>query len=109
MKRDEALKLIPAGGFIKVATENKVKLSSQDRITLIRKGNELYNRGEVEKAKRIFLTTNYTDGLIRIGQYYEKKNRHIEALQMYWIAPAPDRRDVLIETMSSIVRKWLKE
>ena len=109
MNKDEALKLIPADGFIKVATENKVQLSSQDRIALVRKGNQLYNQGEIEKAKRIFLTTNYTDGLTRIGQYYEKQNRHIDALRMYWLAPAPGRRDALIETMSSIVRKWLKE
>ena len=70
MNKEQALKLIPANGFIKVATENKIELSSQQRIALIRKGNELFNQGEFEKAKRIFLTTSYSDGLTRIGQYY---------------------------------------
>jgi len=109
MNKEKALELIPADGFIKVATEKKVPLDSRDRSALIRKGNEMFNRGEIELAKRIFLTTSYSDGLIRIGRYYEQQNRHIDALRMYWIAPAPEKRDALIETMSSIVRKWLKE
>ncbi len=109
MDRREALKLIPPDGFLKVAAGSDVKLSAGQRATLIRKGNELFNAGQIEKAKRIFLTTSYSDGLIRIGQYYEQQDRHIEALRLYWVAPAPDKRDALIETMASVVRKWLKE
>jgi len=109
MDRQEALKLIPADGFLKVTAGSDVTLSAGQRTALIRKGNELFNAGQIESAKRIFLTTRYSDGLIRIGQYYEQQDRHIDALRLYWIAPAPDRRDALIETMASVVRKWLKE
>jgi hypothetical protein len=109
MNKQQALKLIPASGFLKVAADSSVVLSKEQRAALIRKGNQFFNLGDIEKAKRIFLTTSYSDGLIRIGQKYEQQNRHVEALRMYWLAPAADKRDALIETMASIVRKWLKE
>ena len=109
MNRQQALKLIPASGFLKVAAAGSVALSKEQRAALIRKGNQFFNLGDIEKAKRIFLTTSYSDGLTRIGQKYEEQNRHVDALRMYWLAPAPDKRDALIETMASIVRKWLKE
>ena len=108
MRKKSALELIPSGGFLKV-TKPGVRLDGQQRSALIRKGNEFFNQGNIENAKRIFLTTGYSDGLIRIGRHYEQQDKHLEALRMYWLAPAPERRDALIERTASIVRKWLKE
>ncbi len=58
----------------------------QERIRLIRLGNECYNRKEYEHAQRIYITVKYTDGLIRLAKYYEEQKNIFEALRMYWLA-----------------------
>lgn len=100
---------IPKEGFIKVSSPKAAPLSGQQKTALIRKGNELFNAGDYEAAKRIFLTTGYTDGIIRMGDHYVKANEPLEALRMYWIAPAPDKKELILEGMSRVLHKWLKE
>jgi hypothetical protein len=97
---------LAAPGFIKTSA---APLSAQQRAILIRKGNELFNKGDVEQSKRIFLTARYTDGIIRLGDYYMKKNQPLEAFRMYWLAPDRRKSDQLIEKMAGVVRGWLKE
>ncbi len=85
-------------------------LTPKERIVLIRKGNELLNDGEVEKAAKIFITTAYKDGLIRIGDYYyfEKKNP-FRALHFYLEAKYEKRIRELTERMAMVLKKWLNE
>ncbi|MDH4199506.1 MAG: hypothetical protein OEV66_03910 [Spirochaetia bacterium] len=45
-------------------------LSDKERTALIRKGNQAFNDGNIDLASRIFKTTQYKDGLIRVGDYY---------------------------------------
>jgi hypothetical protein len=99
----------PAPGFVKVSEDRRPKLSSQQRSALIRKGNEFYNRGNLAEAKRIFLTAHYSDGLIRIGDYYKGKNKPLEAFRMYWQAGDSSRSQPMIEKMAGVVRHWLIE
>ena len=108
-KYEKALNNIPSEGFIKLSSAKPVVLSGADKAALIRKGNTFFNSGEYEKAKRIFLTTGYTDGLIRIGDWHLKQNEPLEAIRMYWIAPAPDKVETWIGKASEAVSKWLKE
>ena len=76
----------PSDGFIKV-TDSPVKgLNSEQKALLNRKGNFLLNSGKIEEARRIFITTGYSDGLIRIGDIYLKKNKTIDALKLYLLA-----------------------
>ncbi|MFP4375901.1 MAG: hypothetical protein ACLFP4_02555 [Spirochaetales bacterium] len=96
-------------GFQKTTLEQRPSLSGEQRSALIRKGNELFNRGAIEQARRVFLTARYTDGLIRIGDHYLKKNDHLEAFRMYWLAPEPRKAEYLIERMAGVVRSWLQE
>lgn len=91
-------------GFTKITT-----LSDKERIVLNRKGNSFLNEGKIDTAKRIFLTTGYSDGLSRVGDYYYKENNYIEALKMYIAAPASQKKDELLAKMSSTLRGWLKE
>jgi len=88
---------------------NKV-LTPKERLVLIRKGNELFNKGEVEKAAKIFVTTSYKDGLIRVGDYYyfDKKNP-LKALHFYIEAKYEKRIRELTERIVAILKKWLKE
>lgn len=94
-------------GFIK--TTDRPALDGSQRAALIRKGNELYNSGQIDAAKRVFLTTRYTDGLRRLGDYYYEKNDILEAFRMYWLAPDQRKVDYLVERMAGVVREWLKD
>ena len=51
--------------FIK--TTLKPGIDGTQKVILNRKGNVLFNSGDIEGARRIFMTTGYTDGLVRIG------------------------------------------
>lgn len=100
---------IPAEGFIKVVNPRVETLTAEQRTVLIRKGNALYNAGEYEKAKRIFLTTGYSDGLIRLGDRSLKENDPFEALRLYKIAPARDKANALIEKMAGVLKRWIND
>ena len=102
------LKNMPREGFIKFGKDPSPPLTSTQRTTLIRKGNELFNSGRIEEAKRIFLTAQYGDGLGRVGDYYFERQQPLEALKMYRLAPAPDKAEKLVERMSLVVRSWLQ-
>ncbi len=108
MGAEDALKKLPRGDFLRL-TEATVQLPGDRKSALIRKGNDLFNQGKIDMARRIFVTTKYTDGLIRLGNLYMKERRPLEALRMYWIAPHARRREALIEKMALVLRRWLKE
>ncbi len=109
MNKTDILNKIPAEGFIKLKSQKIENLTAGDKTGLIRKGNELFNAGEIEKAKRIFLSTGYTDGIIRIGDVYYKNNEPLKALNMYWLAPAKEKKELLITEISAVVKRWLNE
>ena len=96
-------------GFIKTVKTGKSEISSSDKVALIRKGNELFNSGNYETARRIFMTTGYSDGLIRMGDYYMKNKNPVDALKMYWMAPAPVQFEQISEQTAAVISKWLKE
>jgi hypothetical protein len=109
MKKEEVLKKIPKEGFLKVTDYRKTDLSSQQKTVLNRKGNQLFNEGKYDQAERIFLTTGYSDGIMRMGDHYYNNNNMLEAFRMYVIAPAPDKKEMMIEKMAGIVRYWLHD
>jgi len=109
MKRNDILDLIPEDGFLKIPESGKVPLSPERKVKLLRKGNQLFNEGDIKTAERIFITIGYTDGLIRVGDYYYSKNDPLEALRMYKAAPAPDKVEMIVTRMAQVVRKWLNE
>jgi hypothetical protein len=84
-------------------------LDGARKVALNRKGNILYNQGDIEGAKRIFLTTGYSDGLSRIGDYYKSKGRMLDALRMYWIAPDRTKAGFIIEQLSVLIKNILQE
>ena len=60
------------GGFIKTSDSPLRTLNSEQKVLLNRKGNVLFNEGDIHNAKRLFITTGYSDGLNRIGDIYKK-------------------------------------
>jgi hypothetical protein len=107
--REELLKRLPREGFLKIADSQAVEVPAEQKAALIRKGNELFNLKCYEQAKRIFLTTGYTDGLIRLGNVYLAQNNSLEALRMYWLAPDRRKVDALLEKAVGVLKQWLKE
>ena len=93
--------------FIKVSTPAPVEGSQ--KAALNRKGNQLFNAGDVEGARRVFMTTGYSDGLSRVGDYYKSNDRLLEALKMYWIAPDRKKSGPLIEQLAGVMKSLLEE
>ncbi|MDR1211594.1 MAG: hypothetical protein LBK40_05115 [Spirochaetaceae bacterium] len=95
------------GVFVK--TGRKTDLDGPQKAALNRKGNMLFNSGNIEGARRVFLTTGYTDGLVRVGDYYLSRGRNLDALRMYWLAPDHKKSEPIIAQLSFIIQKLLKE
>jgi hypothetical protein len=93
--------------FIKTTTGPVV--GSADKAVLNRKGNVLFNSGDIEGARRIYLTTGYSDGLIRVGDQYKSQGRFVDALRMYWIAPDRNKAESIIMQFSMILQKLIHE
>jgi len=100
---------LPKEGFIKVTGKKPSKIKKEEKVALIRKGNELFNKGKYKLAQRIFLTTGYTDGLIRLGQYYYKNNQPLEALKMFWLAPYKKGIEAMASKLAGMISLWLRE
>lgn len=95
-------------GFIKVSDQPVTGLTSEQKVILNRKGNLFFNQGAVENAKRIFITTGYSDGLTRIGDTYYEKNDVFAALKMYLLAHNKNKSEPIIEKAASVVSLLLK-
>jgi hypothetical protein len=88
--------------FIKVTEPSPV--DGSDKAALNRKGNQKFNEGDIEGARRIFMTTGYSDGLSRTGDYYKSKDRPLEALRMYWMGHDKNKSQPLIEQLSFLLQ-----
>jgi len=93
--------------FIRVTT--KAPVESSQKAALNRKGNQKFNEGDIEAARRIFMTTGYSDGLSRVGDYYKIKERPLEALRMYFIAPDKNKSQPLIEKLAVILQAMIND
>ncbi len=91
-------------GLIKSTDAPVASLDSEQKAALNRSGNALFNQGEIEKAKRIFITTGYSDGLSRVGDHYMNKGQEMEALKLYWLAHNRRKADPLIQKLALLVQ-----
>jgi hypothetical protein len=93
--------------FIK--TTKAPSIDGAQKAALNRKGNVLFNSGDIEGARRIFLTTGYSDGLSRVGDAYKAQNRPLDALKMYWIAPDRSKSEPIVIQLSALLQQLLHE
>ena len=91
--------------FIK--TTARTVVDGAQKAALNRKGNILFNSGDIEAARRIFLTTGYSDGLVRVGDYYNSKGQPLDALRMYWIAPDRKKAEPIIAQLSAVIQNMI--
>lgn len=99
----------PGEGLIKTTDSPRGDLETASKVQLNRRGNELFNSGEIEQARRLFQTTGYSDGLIRVGDWYRDNHKPVEALKMYKLAHDDERSGALIEKMALVVQNLLHE
>ena len=107
--REELLGRLPKDGFLKVTVDKPSQLSDAQRVALIRKGNALFNEKKLELARKIFVTTGYSDGLIRLGDEYLQQSKPLEAFRMYLLAPDTRKVQALLEKTVGVLRHWLSE
>jgi hypothetical protein len=75
-------------------------MEQKQRVELIRKGNELFNKGDVETAAKAFIKTAYRDGLTRVADYYFFDRRlPLNALPYYRMANRQDKVNEIYERM----------
>ncbi len=80
----------------------------KERVALIRKGNELFNNGEIDKAIKIFLQTDYKDGLARVADfYYFDKKQPLMAFKFYKMANMHNKVNEIFERMIYALSKWI--
>lgn len=85
-----------------------IQMNSKERVELIRKGNMLFNNGEIEKATVIFIKTKYKDGLTRVADYYfYEKKRPLEALKYYKAVNRKDKVNEIYDRMFFALNKML--
>jgi len=109
LDREDVFDRFKGQGFIKTGDRPATSLNSAQKAALNRKGNELINKGEVEAARRIFQTTGYSDGLVRVGDKYWAAGRGLDALKMYWIAPDRKKAEDIIAKLSAVIQKLVRE
>ncbi len=84
-------------------------MDDKQRVELIRRGNELFNSGEVEKAAVLFEKTMYRDGLVRVGDhYFFDKKLPLNALKYYRISGRKDMVDQIHDRMLFALSQWIK-
>jgi uncharacterized protein TP_0066 len=91
-------------GFIKTSELPVKTLTAEQKAKLNLRGNELYNKKDIAAAERIFITTGYSDGLVRIGDYYANRNEHLKALKFYHLAHNTNKEGILLDKLAEIIR-----
>lgn len=84
-------------------------MNNEERVRLIRKGNELFNKGDITGAAAIFVKTGYRDGITRVADYYFfDKKLPLIALKFYKMVNHKERVDEIFARMVFALGKLLK-
>jgi len=104
MKKD----FIPEEAYFIKSTERKCEsLSREQKYTLNRRGNELFNSKDIEAAARIFVTTGYSDGLTRVGDHCMQEGKTLEALKYYSLAHNQYKMEAVAKDIASLIRSLI--
>lgn len=84
-------------------------MDKEERVGLIRKGNELFNKGDITGAASIFVKTGYRDGITRVADYYFfDRKLPLIALKFYKMVNRKDKVDEIFDRMIFALGKLLK-
>ncbi|MCQ2595238.1 MAG: hypothetical protein MJ196_08240 [Treponemataceae bacterium] len=110
--KDDLKKVFDANkvnGFIKVTESPTKTLTSEEKAILNRKGNVLFNSGDINTARRIFLATGYSDGLTRVGDNFLKNGDELTALKYYLLAHNRNKAGALIQKTAKFISALIAE
>ena len=96
-------------GLITFSDPPVASLSAGEKAALNRTGYTLFNKVDIEQARRIFTTTGYSDGLTRVGDAYAKKNEPIKALKQYVLAHNVKKSEPIYECMARVISAVLEK
>jgi hypothetical protein len=96
-------------GFIRNDDHPVLSLTSEQKVILNRKANIMFNNGNIEDARRIYITTGYSDGLTRVGNYYLEKNESLKALKVYFLAHNSRDSEPIYENIAKVISKILED
>lgn len=105
---DSSIQRLVQDGFL-MTTPDAAALPPENKARLNLKGNQLFNQGAVEQAKKIFMTTRYSDGLCRVGDYYSEKADLTSALKFYTLSGRKDKSEPLIQSALQVIRSVMKD
>ena len=97
------------GHFIKVTDFPVSGLTSEQKVILNRKGNIFFNQGKILEARRLFITTGYSDGLNRVAEKSMDEGKELDALKLYLLAHNKRNAEPLIEKLAVIISSIIKE
>ncbi len=85
-------------------------VENEERISLIRRGNELFNQGDFKNSLKIFLMTDYKDGIIRVADYlyFDRKDK-VSAVKLYKRAGHQKVIDEFSERVAVLIKLLLSE
>ena len=106
LKKDFANPQEP-GHFIKVTDFPVSGLTSEQKVVLNRKGNIFFNQGKILEARRLFITTGYSDGLNRVAAQSMEEGKELHALKLYLLAHNKRDAEPLIEKLANIISTLL--
>ena len=84
-------------------------LTSEQKVVLNRKGNVFFNQGKILEARRLFITTGYSDGLNRVAEKSMEEGKELDALKLYLLAHNKKNAEPLIEKVAGIISSIIKE
>lgn len=83
-------------------------MDASERASLIRKGNECFNSGDIKQAVELFVRTGYRDGLTRVGDYYFYDRRQpLLAVKFYRMAGVTSKVEEIQARMVMALSQWL--
>ena len=84
-------------------------MDSEEKVVLVRKGNEHFNNGNVTEAIKCFVKSGYRDGIMRVADYYFYDNKQpLVALKFYKMINRKDRIDEIHARMMFAFEQLLR-
>jgi hypothetical protein len=84
-------------------------MNSEEKVLLVRKGNESFNNGDIKEAIKFFVKAGYRDGIMRVADHYYYDNKQpLVALKFYRMIDRKDRIDEIYARMMFALGKLLR-
>jgi len=85
-------------------------MDQNERVLLIRKGNELFNNKRYDEAIKLFVKAGYKDGIMRVADYYYYDMKQpLSALKFYRLINRQDRIDEINARIMYAFSRMLSE